>query len=657
MSKMKEQQMIMNNLENEKQPVGEEETNDIVVSPVTENNESTTENALENEKTTAEEVGTEEKTSINQDIEFENNDEKSENEEVEIDEHTSLLSVEEIVQKLRDLLDSPTPNRKEFSEYKNQFYRLLRDETEKQKQDFLAAGGENIDFVAQESELYTEGKDLLGKIGEKRAKISAVEEVEKEKNVATKLAIIDRIKELTENQGQEDFNKSYQEFKTLQQQWNDIKLVPQAKVNELWKSYQRYVEKFYDLVRINNEFREYDFKKNLELKTDLCEAAEKLIDETDIVSAFYQLQNLHQEWREIGPVSRTEREEVWTRFKDASTEINKKYQAHFEGLKGKEDENLTLKTALCEKLEAIDYSQLKTLKAWNSKIKEVQEIQSQWRQIGYAPRKWNNKIYERYRAAGDLFFKGKSEFFKSLRGDMEDNLKKKTALCERAEALKDSQDWRKTSQEMVEIQKEWKKIGTVPNKYVDSIWKRFIVACDYFFEQKKVHTSSQNEDETKNLEAKKAVVEKINSLDTSSDADTALTTLRELMDEWHTIGYVPFKMKDRIYKEFRDATEVQFDKLKIDKADRKLESFKTSISDMSKSGNAKGQIMREREKLMRQFERMKSELQTYENNIGFLSISSKKGNSLLDDMNHKVKVIKSELDLIVKKIDAIDKEL
>ncbi|MDR0332219.1 MAG: DUF349 domain-containing protein [Dysgonamonadaceae bacterium] len=648
----------MNNLENEKQPVGEEQTDNIVVSPTTENNESATENALENEEMKAEEVVTEEKTAINQDIALENNDEKSENEEVETDEQTFVVfSIDEIVQKLRDLLDSSAPNRKEFNEYKNQFYRLLRDETEKQKQDFLAAGGENIDFVAQESELYTEGKDLLGKIGEKRAKISAVEEVEKEENLVKKLSIIDRIKELTENQGQEDFNKSYQEFKTLQQQWNDIKLVPPAKVNELWKSYQRYVEKFYDLVRINNEFREYDFKKNLELKTDLCEAAEKLVDEADVVSAFYQLQNLHQEWREIGPVSRAEREEIWTRFKDASTAINKKYQTHFEGLKGQEDENLALKTALCEQLEAIDYSQLKNLKAWNGKIKEVQEIQAQWRQIGYAPRKWNNKIYERYRAAGDLFFKGKSEFFKSLRGDMDENLKRKTALCERAEALKDSQDWRKTSQEMVEIQKEWKKVGTVPNKYVDSIWKRFIAACDYFFEQKKVHTSSQNEDETKNLEAKKVVIEKINNLDTLLGADTALTTLRELMDEWHTIGHVPFKEKDRIYKEFRDVTEAQFDKLKIDKADRKLESFKTNISDMAKSGNAKGQIMREREKLMRQFERMRSELQTYENNIGFLSISSKKGNSLLDDMNHKVKAIKSELDLIVKKIEAIDKEL
>jgi hypothetical protein len=618
--------MIMNNLENEKQPVSEEQTDGIVISPATESNESVTENALENEETKAEEMLPEE-------------------------------NIEEIVQKLRDLLDSPAPNRKEFGEYKNRFYRLLRDETEKQKQDFLAAGGENIDFVAHESELYTEGKDLLGRIGEKRAKISAVEDVEKERNVATKLAIIDRIKELAESLGQEDFNKSYQEFKILQQQWNDIKLVPQAKANELWKPYQRYVEKFYDLVRINNEFREYDFKKNLELKTDLCETAEKLIDETDVVSAFYQLQNLHQEWREVGPVSRADREEVWTRFKDASAAINKNYQAHFEELKGKEDENLALKTALCEQLEAIDYSQLKTLKAWNSKIKEVQEIQSQWRQIGYAPRKWNNKIYERYRAAGDLFFKGKNVFFKSIRGDMDENLKKKTALCERAEALKDSQDWQKTSQEMVGIQKEWKKIGTVASKYVDSIWKRFAAACDYFFEQKKMHTSSQNEDETKNLEAKKAIIEKINNPDTSLDAGAALTALRELMDEWYTIGHVPFKAKSRIYKEFRDAADAQFDRLKVDKDDRKPENFKNNISDMAKSGNAQGQILREREKLMRQFERMKGELQTYENNIGFLSISSKKGNSLLDDMSHKVKAIKSELDLIVKKIETIDKEL
>ncbi|KUL19891.1 MAG: Uncharacterized protein XE13_0316, partial [Proteiniphilum sp. 51_7] len=417
-----------------------------------------------------------------------------------------LFTIEEIVQKLRALLEEERPQRKEIDEYKNQFYRSLRNEIEGQKQSFLSAGGEEIDFVASEPPLFTEGKELLQKIREKRAAILAMEEAEKEKNVARKLAIIEQIKLLTQNQGQEDFNKVYQEFKSLQQEWNEIRLIPQARVNELWKSYQHYVEIFYDLVRINNEFREYDFKKNLELKTELCEAAERLNEEPDVVSAFHQLQNLHQEWREIGPVSRKDREEIWNRFKEASTSINKKYQAHFEALRSKEDENLELKTALCEKLEAIDYSQIKTIRDWNNKVKEVLEIQSQWRQIGYVPRKWNTKIYKRYRAACDFFFRSKNEFYKSLRNEMEENLRKKTALCERAEALKDSQDWKKTTQEMIEIQKEWKSIGIVPHKYVDTIWKRFITACDYFFEQKKIHTSSQYEEESRNLEAKKKIV-------------------------------------------------------------------------------------------------------------------------------------------------------
>src|SRR5690554_5680979 len=568
-----------------------------------------------------------------------------------------LLSIEDIIKHLRNLLEKGTLKRKNVEEYKNQFYRSLRNEIETQKHAFLSDGGEEIDFVAAEPEIYTEGKDLLQKIKEKRAELVAKEDAQKEKNVARKLSIINQIKILTETQGHEDFNKTYQEFKSLQQEWNEIKLIPQSKVNELWKSYQRYVEKFYDLVRINNEFREYDFKKNLELKTELCEAAERLEEESDVVSAFHQLQNLHQEWREIGPVSRKDREDIWNRFKEASTSINKKYQAHFEALRSKEDENLELKTALCEMLEAIDYSQIKTIRDWNNKVKEVLEVQTMWRQIGYVPRKWNTKIYKRYRAACDFFFRSKNEFYKSLRGEMEENLNKKIALCERAEELKDSKDWKNTTREMIDIQKEWKTIGIVPRKHVDSIWKRFITARDYFFEQKKIHTSSQYEEEARNLEAKKAVVESIKQLDTSLDAEDALPVLRELMDQWHTIGHVPYRLKDRAYREFHEAVDAQFDRLNIDKDDRKLESFKTNISDMAKTGNAQNQLLREREKLMRQYDRMKNELQTYENNIGFLSVSSKKGNHLLDDMNQKVEKIKSELQLIVKKVEALDREL
>ncbi|MDO5523022.1 MAG: DUF349 domain-containing protein [Bacteroidia bacterium] len=594
----------------------------------------------------------------------ENANGEDEDAEDEVDENsvsdegsTDLLSVDEIVQNLRDLLALDNPQRKDVDEVKNQFYRSLRNETESQKAAFIESGGESIDFVANESKIYDEGKELIQKIKEKRAEILALEDAEKEKNVVKKLAIIEQVKHLSESQSHEDFNKTYQEFRSLQQQWNDIKLVPQTKINELWKEYQRHVEKFYDLVRINNEFREYDFKKNLEMKTELCEAAERLDEEADVVSAFHQLQNLHQEWRDIGPVSRKDREEIWERFKAASTHINKKYQAHFENLKEKEEENLAKKTALCERLEAIDYSALNTVKDWSAKIKEVLDIQKQWREIGYVPKNWNAKIYDRYRAACDFFFRKKNEFYKSIHSEMEDNLKKKIALCERAEAIKDSKDWRKTTQNMIAIQKEWRTIGIVPRKHVDSIWKRFISACDYFFEQKKLHISSQRDEEAKNLEKKKEIVEKISKIDPTLKAAEALPVLRELMDEWYDIGYVPFKTKDWVYKEFHEATEAQFDRLNVDKNDRILDNFKSNISDIAKSDNAKGQLLRERERLMRQYERMKNELQTYENNIGFLSVSSKKGNNLVDDMNQKVKKIKSELELLVKKIAAIDEEL
>lgn len=593
--------------------------------------------------------------------ESDSDDEDSDDEDIDETETeesgATLLSIEEIINHLRSLLEKGTLKRKDVEEFKNQFYRSLRNEVEAQKQSFISGGGEEIDFVAAEPEIYIEGKDLLQKIKEKRAELVAKEDAQKEKNVARKLSIINQIKLLTETQGHEDFNKTYQEFKSLQQEWNEIKLIPQSKVNELWKSYQRYVEKFYDLVRINNEFREYDFKKNLELKTDLCEAAERLDEEPDVISAFHQLQNLHQEWRETGPVSRKDREEIWNRFKSASTKINKKYQSHFEELRGKEDENLELKTAICEKLEAIDYSKIKTIKDWNRSVKEVLDLQSQWRKIGYVPRKWNTKIYKRYRAACDLFFKNKNDYYKSLRGEMEENLQKKVELCERAEAMKDSTDWKKTTQDMIDIQKEWKSIGIIPRKHVDSIWKRFISACDYFFEQKKLNTTSRYDEESRNLEAKRAIVQTIKDIDKSLEADKALSSLRELMDQWYNIGHVPYKLKDVTYREFYDATEELFDRLNIDKADRKLESFKTNISDMAKSGNAKNQLYYEREKLMRQYERMKNELQTYENNIGFLSVSSKKGNHLLDGMNQKVEKIKSELQLIIRKIETIDKEL
>lgn len=587
-------------------------------------------------------------------------DEEDDDDTDEVDSENSstpLLSIEEIIVKLRELASSEDMQRKEMDELKSQFYRSIRNETAEQKARFLADGGEEIDFVPEESPLYVEGKELLAKIKEKRAQIQAREEAEKEKNVEKKLAIIEKIKQLIENPSQEDFNKTYQEFKSLQQQWNDIKLIPQAKANDLWKSYQLYVERFYDLVRINNEFREYDFKKNLELKTELCDAAERLDEEPDVISAFHQLQNLHQQWREIGPVSRKDREEIWNRFKEASNKINKKYQAHFEEIKLQENENLEKKTAICEQLESIDYSALTSQKAWREQLDKVLALQDEWRKIGYVPKKWNSKIYERYRAACNTFFEKKNQFQKSIREELDENLRKKTALCEQAEALKDSKDWQKTTQEMIRIQKEWKEIGPVPRKFVDSLWQRFIAACDYFFEQKKLSSASHLAEEQNNLEAKKAIIEKINNIDPRLLIEEASALLHQLIEEWHNIGHVPFKQKDAIYSEFYEATEAQFNRLNIDKGDRRLQSYRNSISNIAKSDNGRGQLLREREKLMRQYDRMKNELQTYENNLGFLSVSSKKGNNLIDEMNQRVKRLRSDLDLLIKKIDAIDKEL
>lgn len=576
---------------------------------------------------------------------------------VHFDASVALMSIEEIIPKLKELLQADEPQRKEVEDLKTQFYRALRTEIDAQKTRFLEEGGEDADFVANEPELYAAGKQLLQQIREKRAELFAQQEAEKERNVTKKLAIIDKIKELTENPSQEDFNKTYQEFKALQQEWNEIKQVPAVKANELWKSYQVYVEKFYDIVRINNEFREYDFRKNLELKSELIEAVERLHSESDIVSAFHQLQNLHQQWREIGPVAKKDREEIWARFKEASTVINKKHQAHFEALKEKENENLEKKTALCEQLEQIDYTALKTSKEWGDKLQEILAIQNQWREVGYVPKKLNSKIYTRYREACDVFFKKKNEFYKAVREELDENLKKKIELCERAESLKDSKDWRKTTQDMIEIQKEWKKIGPVPRKFMDTTWKRFIAACDYFFEQKKLQNSSRNTEEVANMEAKNAIIEKIKNLDVALAVEEATSMLRDWMSEFHKIGHVPFKQKDKVYKEFFDAVDAQFNRLNIHKSERKLENFMVNLSEISKSDKPKNQLFHERERLMSQYDRKKNELQTYENNIGFLSISSKKGNSLLDEMNHKIKNIKSELELIAKKIDLIDKEL
>ena len=565
------------------------------------------------------------------------------------------LSKEEILEKLTGLVAAAADaTRNEVEALKQAYYKIHRSEVDELKKAFLEDGGEEKDFVAPEDETENKIKDLLAVYKEKRAAILAEEERVKAANYALKLQLIDQLKALTESQ--EDFNKLYNDFKDIQQRWKEVKAVPQEHVSELWKNYQIYSEKFYDIIKINNQFRDYDFKKNLELKTALCETVEKLQTEPDVVSAFHQLQKLHQQWREIGPVAKELREDLWARFKAASTIINKRHQEHFEGLKAKEQENLEAKTAICEQIEGIDYSALKSFKDWEEKNKEVISLQEKWKTIGFAPKKSNVKIFERFRAACDVYFNRKSEFYKGIKEEMEKNLELKKALCEKAEALKDSTEWKSTTEKMIALQKEWKTIGSVARKHSDAIWKRFISACDYFFEQKNKNVSSQKSVEQTNLAAKKALIEKINAIE-ETNHDEALATLKGLMAEWNTIGHVPFKEKDKIYKEYHEAVDKQFDRLKVDQNDRKMQTFRNNLSDMSGGERGKGKLYGEREKLMRMFERMKNELQTYENNIGFLSISSKGGGGLVKEMERKIEKLKDEMALIIKKIDAIDENL
>lgn len=570
-------------------------------------------------------------------------------------ENASKLSTkEEVLLRLKEVAqDAENANKQELDGLKQTFYKIHNAEIEAAKKTFVENGGAEEEFIAQLSGVEEEFKSLMAAIKEKRSALAAEIEKQKEENLQVKLSIIEELKELVESP--DDANKSYNEFKKLQQQWNEVKLVPQAKVNELWKNYQLHVEKFYDILKLNNEFREYDFKKNLEIKTHLCEAAEKLADEQDVVSAFHQLQKLHQEFRDTGPVAKELRDEIWNRFKAASTAVNRRHQQHFEALKETEQHNLDQKTVICEIVEAIEFDQLKTFAAWETKTQEVIALQNKWKTIGFAPQKMNVKIFERFRKACDEFFKKKGEFFKLLKEGMNANLEKKKALCEKAESLKDSTEWKETAEILTKLQKEWKTIGPVSKKYSDAVWKRFITACDYFFEQKGKATSSQRSVEQENLEKKKAIIARLTAIDETTDADEASKEVRELMKEWNGIGHVPFKEKDRLYKQYHGLIDQLFDRFNISASNKKLSNFKSSIGNIQSGGSQS--LYREREKLVRTYENMKNELQTYENNLGFLTTSSKKGNSLLTEINRKVEKLKSDLELVLQKIKVIDESI
>ena len=557
---------------------------------------------------------------------------------------------EDVLNQLKELAqDAENANKQEIDNLKQSFYKLHNAELEAAKVQFTDNGGNIEDFVAEEDPTEEEFKRLMGVIKEKRSKQVAELERQKEENLQVKLSIIEELKELVESG--DDANKSYTEFKKLQQQWNDTKLVPQGKVNELWKNYQLYVEKFYDLLKLNNEFREYDFKKNLEQKTRLCEAAEKLAEEPDVISAFHQLQKLHQEFRAIGPVAKDLREEIWSRFKAASTVVNKRHQQHFEELKEKEQNNLDQKTVICEIVEGMEYDTFTTFADWEDKTNEILALQAKWKTIGYAPQKMNVKIFERFRAACDEFFRRKAAFFKSVKETMAANLEKKKAFCEKAEALKESTDWKETAEILTKLQKEWKNIGPVAKKHSDAVWKRFIGACDYFFERKNRATSSQRSEEVENLSKKEDIIKRMAALEAAGTADDATAEqVRALMKEWNAIGFVPFKEKDRLYKEFHALVDKLFDRLHLSATEKRLSSVRTN-------GNKEGNLYRDRERLVRTYEGLKNDIQTYENNLGFLNSSSKKGNTLVADISRKIERLKKDMELVLKKIKDIDESL
>ena len=561
------------------------------------------------------------------------------NAEEQVETTSRLTTKEEVLARMKELaLNAESAGKQELDSLKQSFYKFHNAELEAAKKQFIDNGGSEEDYAPQSDAIEEEFKNVMAIIKEKRSAQMAELERQKEENLQIKLSIIEELKELVESP--DDANKSYTEFKKLQQQWNETKLIPQAKVNELWKSYQLYVEKFYDILKLNNEFREYDFKKNLEIKNRLCEAAEKLADEEDVISAFHQLQKLHQEFRDTGPGANELRDEVLKRFKAASTGVIRRHQQHFEALKEAEQHNLDQKTVICEIVESIEYDELKTFSAWENKTQEVIALQTKWKTIGFAPQKMNVKIFERFRHACDDFFKKKGEFFKTLKEGMNENLEKKKALCEKAESLKESTDWKATADTLTKLQKEWKTIGPVPKKHSDTIWKRFISACDYFFEQKNKATSSQRSVELENMEKKKEIITRLSAIDESIDTEEASKQVRELMKEWGTIGHVPFKEKDKLYKQYHSLVDQLFERFNISASNRKLSNFKSNISNIQSGGSQT--LYREREKLVRAYENMKSELQTYENNLGFLTSASKKGNSLLTELNRKVEKLKAD---------------
>ncbi len=568
------------------------------------------------------------------------------------EERKTYQTKQEVLDRVKEIAHGEEMPQKDEVEYlKTVFYKLHIAEREAKMKDYLEAGGDPEQYQILPDETEEAFKAEMGIIKERRQQQFREQEAEKEENLKKKLDIIEKIKAMVTSP--EEASKTYQEFKALQQEWREIKLVPAERANELWRNYQLYVEQFYDLLKLNSEARELDFKKNLEAKTHLCEAAEKLAEEEDVISAFHQLQKLHQDYREIGPVAKELREEIWQRFKAASTVINKRHQQHFEDLRAREEENLAKKTALCEKVEAISAEENKNSADWDRHTKEIIDIQTEWKTIGFAPQKMNVKIFERFRAACDSFFAAKAEYFKTMKDAFKENADKKRALIEKAKALQDSTDWRSTSDKLIALQKEWKTIGMVPKKLGDQLWEEFLAACNKFFEARNAAGAGQRSEERENLEKKQDVIARLKQV-AEEAGDNLQAKVQALVEEYNAIGHVPFKEKDKLYKEYHEVLDKLYKELNVNVAKRRLNNFKQNLKQVAERGEQA--LDSERTRLMRQYDAIRQEVQTYENNLGFLSASSKKGNSLIDEMNRKVQKLKDDLQLVKEKIKAIDAE-
>ena len=564
------------------------------------------------------------------------------------------LSKPELLDALSELAqkDASEIGRDEVGRLKQQFYAIRKVEIEKEKAEFLEKGNEESAFAAKEDESEAKFKEILNVIKEKKAALLAAQEAERQNNYEQKAKIVEEIKTLAADT--DNVNRTFTQFKDLQQAFKNIGEVPPTLSTELWKQYQDAVEAYYDQLKINKELRDYDFKKNLDMKQLLCDEAEKLAEEDDVVVAFKRLQDLHDKWREVGPVAKDIREEIWGRFKDASAVINKKYQAFFEERKAREQENEDAKTAICERIEALDFEALKGYSEWDEMTKVILEAQEDWKKLGYASKKMNNALFARFRETCDKFFEKKANYFKTMKDELASNLEKKIALCEKAEALKDSTDWKKTTDAFVALQKEWKTIGAVAKKHSDVVWKRFLAACDYFFEEKKKKTSGVRQTEQANLKLKKEIIAQLGEIAEDTPREDAIKQVKELMAQWQQVGHVPYREKDKVYEAYRTKVDELYKRFDMRGSQARMNNFEDSVNEMSGDEN---KLYRERERLMRNYEQKRNELNTYENNLGFFNSKSKSGDTMLRDLERKIQRIKEDLATLEQKIKVIDSHL